>query len=70
MQFYLEIITCDPLIYTTDHPKFIVSYQKEEPISAYRVMKGTTVKLVLSDHSKRFEDQSSLNAGQKYCRML
>ena len=35
----------------------------------------TTVKPVLSDHSKRrpnivFSDQFSLNAGQKYCRML
>ena len=34
-----------------------------------------TVKPVLSDHSKRrpeidFQDQLSLNAGQKYCRML
>ena len=26
------IITCDPTIYTMDHPKFIVSNQKEEPI--------------------------------------
>ena len=25
IQFYLEIITCDPSIYTIDHPKFIVS---------------------------------------------
>ena len=33
-----------------------------------------TVKPVLSSHSKRpklgFQDQLSLNAGQKYCRML
>ena len=25
LQFYLEIITCDPWIYTMDHPKFIVT---------------------------------------------
>ena len=35
----------------------------------------TTVKPVLSGHSKRrtkigFQDRLSLNAGQKYCRML
>ena len=32
MHFYLEIITCDLLIYTMDHPKFIASNQKEESI--------------------------------------
>ena len=37
IQFYLEIITCDPSIYTMKHPKFIVSYQVEEPISIQRV---------------------------------
>ena len=35
---------------------------------------GSTVKPVLSDHSQRpkmgFQYQLSLNAGQKYCRML
>ena len=30
--FYLEIIICDPLIYAMDHPKFILSNQKEESI--------------------------------------
>ena len=30
--FYLEIITCDPSVYTMDHPKFIASNQKEESI--------------------------------------
>ena len=30
--FYLEIITCDPSIYTMDHSKFIVSNQKDESI--------------------------------------
>ena len=34
MQFYFEIITCDPLMYAMDLPKFIVSIQKEEFISA------------------------------------
>ena len=34
MQFNFEIITCDPLMYTMDLPKFIVSIQKEEFISA------------------------------------
>ena len=38
--FYLVIITCDPSIYTMDHPKFIVSNQKEESISAIRVKTG------------------------------
>ena len=31
--FLREIITCDPSIYTMNHPKFIVSNQKEEFIS-------------------------------------
>ena len=34
MKFYFEIITCDPLMYKMDLPKFIVSIQKEELISA------------------------------------
>ena len=34
IQFYLEIISCNPLMYTMDLPKFIVSIQKEEFISA------------------------------------
>ena len=32
-KIYLEIITCDPSIYTTDHPMFIVFNQKQESIS-------------------------------------
>ena len=32
IQFYLRIITCDPLIYTLDHPKLIVSNLREESI--------------------------------------
>ena len=31
--FFFEIITCNPSIYTLDHPKFIESYKKEESIS-------------------------------------
>ena len=34
VQFYLEIIICDPLIYSMDHPKFSISNQKEESVSA------------------------------------
>ena len=37
MQFYLEIITCDPLVYAMDQPKFIVLNQMEESISTKRV---------------------------------
>ena len=33
-QFYLKIITCDPSNYTKDHPKYIVSNQRIESISA------------------------------------
>ena len=49
-----------------EDPKFIVSNHNEESI---------TVKPVLSDNSKSrpkigFQDRFSLNAGQKYCRML
>ena len=32
--FHLEIINSDPLKHTIDHPKFIVSNQKEESFSA------------------------------------
>ena len=39
IHFHLDIITCDPSIYTLDHPKFIVSNQKEESIRVYRVKK-------------------------------
>ena len=34
IQLYLEIIACDPLIYTMDQAKFTVFNQKEESISA------------------------------------
>ena len=30
---YLEIITCDPSMYTMDHPKSVVPNQKEESIN-------------------------------------
>ena len=36
IQSYFEIITCDPLISTMNHPKFIASYQVEESISIQR----------------------------------
>ena len=32
--FCLVIITCDPLMYTMDLPKFILSNQTEESVSA------------------------------------
>ena len=32
--FFLEIISCDPLIYAVDHPSFIMSNQKEDSVSA------------------------------------
>ena len=32
IQFYLEIITCDPSNHTTDHSKVIVLNQREESI--------------------------------------
>ena len=32
-KFYLEIVTCDPLISIMDHCKFIASNEKEEFIS-------------------------------------
>ena len=34
IQFYFELMTFDPWIYAMDHPKFIISNQKEESISA------------------------------------
>ena len=37
IQFYLEIIMCDPSIYTIDRPKSIVSSQKEESFGTYRI---------------------------------
>ena len=37
IQFYLENITCNPSIYTMDHPKFIVSNQKEESIKLQQI---------------------------------
>ena len=43
IKFYLDIITGTPLIYTMDHPKLIVSNQKEESISI--------LWLVSSEHS-------------------
>ena len=39
--FYLEIITCGPLIDTMDDPKFNASNWKEDSISAKRVKRTT-----------------------------
>ena len=47
IQLYLEIITCNSLMYTMDIPKFIVSIQKEESISALRVNMSMAVELSL-----------------------
>ena len=47
MQFYFEIITYDPLMYTMDLPKFINSIQKEKFISAYRVLMSMAVQFIL-----------------------
>ena len=44
---YLEIITCNSLMYTMDLPKFIVSIQKEESISASRVNMSLAVEFNL-----------------------
>ena len=50
-------------------------YLVEDYVDSLKVRFSYTVKPVLSDHSKRrsksaFQDRLSLNAGQKYCRML
>ena len=34
LQFYLDIVTCDPSNYAMDHSKFDETIQKEESISA------------------------------------
>ena len=39
LQFYLEIITFDPSIYTIDHPKFIVSNLRKSPYVHKELMK-------------------------------
>ena len=52
----------------SDHGSYCFAVMKKTSL------KCTTVKRVLSGHSKRrktyFQDRLSLNAGQKYCRML
>ena len=47
MQFYFEIITGDPLMNTMALPKFIVSIQQEEFISAKRVLMSMAVQFRL-----------------------
>ena len=32
IQFYLEIITCDPSIYTIDHPKLLYQTRRKNPL--------------------------------------
>ena len=44
LQFCLEIKTCDPLIYTMDHSKFIASIQMEEFISSFKLLLYSTAK--------------------------
>ena len=51
MQYYLEIITCDPSIYTMDYSKFILSNQQEESINTQRVKRSFTVCIYLSHGS-------------------
>ena len=51
LQFYLEIVTCDPLNYTMDHFKFIASIQKEEFISALRVLLQQSLELHVYDET-------------------
>ena len=34
IHFYVESTTCDPSVYTMDHPRFIASNQKEESFRA------------------------------------
>ena len=33
IHFYLKVLTCELLIHTMDHPKFVVSNKQEESIS-------------------------------------
>ena len=38
LQFYLEIVTCGPSYYAMDHSKYDETIQREESISAKRVL--------------------------------
>ena len=40
MQFYLEIVSIDPLNFTMDHSKLFASIQKEEFISVFKGSAG------------------------------
>ena len=44
-QYYLEIITCDPRIYTIDLHKFIAMNQKVESISTQKLSGGSIIEL-------------------------
>ena len=37
IQYFLEIITCEPSLYTMDHPDFIVCSFMEKPIGLKKV---------------------------------
>ena len=73
LNYFFELLTYNPLIYTMNHSRFNESIQTKELIGIQR-MPFDTVKPVLNGQSKRpkivFQDQLSFNAGQKYCIML
>ena len=64
MQFYLEITTNDPSIYTLDHPKFIVSSQKKRSIGAQRIKYD-----YLIDWSKYF-NIVDIKANKMWCHLI
>ena len=53
---YLEIVACDPLNYTMDHFKFIASIQKEEFISALRIIQQQSLELHVHDETPNLEN--------------
>ena len=64
IQFYLEIVTYNPLNYTMDHSKFIASTQKEEFISALRFFLWQSLELhviICSSKSCQFRADRSLS---------
>ena len=70
MHYTLENSICSPLNYTEGSPILIVSICMGKSIRIQRV-KPECVELPLSKRPQiGFQDQLSLNAGKKYCRML
>ena len=66
-QNYFVIITCDPLIYTKEHPDFTVSNIVYKGL----IYSKTCLKRPLKKDQKiGFQDRLLLNAGQKYWKML